>query len=259
METLNGAHVAGGDDFDFAGGSPEEEGTGFVEAEDLAMLFAAGGGEGDLLAEVEAAGGPGFADGVEGFLQAVFHGLQKRDEEVGATEETSGDKIEGGGKRADFRREVGGGVAEVDADADDGEGDAGTGRFGFDEEPGEFFTIEEEVVGPFDAGAEAGEGFDGIDGGNAGEAGEAADLGDGKIGAEEDGDVEAAFGRGFPGAAHAAAATGLAPGGDNEASAGAAAGLVTGDVVGGGGFGQEKRIPGGALGQTGATAENFLG
>ena len=121
-------------------------------------------------------------------------------------------------------------------------------RLGFDEQAGEFCDPDDEVVGPFDSGAAAGEGFDGVGGGDAAQDGEAAGFGhcDFRAGAgwKRRGRVPAVDSHVRPRRPRPAfwreAAT-------RKPAFGAFAGLLAGDGVGGGGLAEEEGVPDGGV------------
>ena len=119
-------HVAGGDGLDFAKGVAEKEGAGGIEAEGLALFLAARGDEGDLLAEGEAAGGPGGADFLEGLRQATLEGVEEGDEEIGAAMKALVARRREVARCGHRSEKSAASLADVDADADDGEGEAAT-------------------------------------------------------------------------------------------------------------------------------------
>ena len=149
----------------------------------------------------------------------------------------------------DFSRVEG----NIDADADDGVADGVAGDGAFDEDAGYFFAVEEDVVGPFDAGFEAADVGDGADDGDTAKAVEVGQGFEGGI--EDEGEVEVA-GAGYPGAAVAAAAGGLGFGDNDGAFVGAALGAADGFVHGGGDFLKVEETLADQAGEQ-ATAQGF--
>lgn len=120
--------------------------------------------------------------------------------------------------------------------------------------------MSDEVVRPFDLGAEACDGFHGIDGGDAAQDGQLSGFHTRPVGAKKDGNVETLVRWRFPNATKATASARLAGSGDEKAGPSTFAGLLADDIIGGSGFRQKEGVPdqaGSGIGDGAATEDLF--
>jgi len=183
----DGAEGAGAIEEEFAGGG--EAGAAAcevlivgVDAEGLAEERVTGAGEID---------GPGEAD-FGGAMECVGEVVWDGAGDFLGSEGVADEGAERGGARLEIGGEGLGRGVEVEADADDG-GEIISAGDGFAKYAGDFFLLEDEVIGPADL--ELGEigGFEGLGEGDADDEGEAVAM-EGRDIFSDGGEVEAALG-----------------------------------------------------------------
>lgn len=130
------------------GGHTHEILAGQVEVQGAALL-------GPACAEV-------FHDFGGGLGQTPGEGVQKRRQHLGPRHDSAGRLTEGDCQGLQLPGKIPGPLCEVESETEDGERQTGRAGDGLDKEPSQFPIFVQEIIGPFQAGFEPGQGADGI-------------------------------------------------------------------------------------------------
>ena len=114
-------------------------------------------------------------------VQAPGQGVEKRRQHLGPGHRAAGRLPKGYGESSQFPGKIPGLLREIESKTKDGEGQAGGTGDGLNEKSGQFPIFMQDIVGPFQAGFESGEGVDGIRCGQGAEDGKQRQVRRGRL------------------------------------------------------------------------------
>jgi len=200
-------HLTRGKNFCGAVGEAEMKMAGVVDLVGHALEPLPGGVDMQRTARLAPSGAEVLHDFVRGLGQTTGEGVQKSGEHLGSGDASARREAEGGGERLELAGKIGGLLGKIQAEAEDGQGEAAGPGNGFDQEAGQLPVFVEEVVRPFEGGFQIREGAHRVRGRERARERKKRELVCGRL--QQDGAPKSQRAIGNPAVALAAAAGGL--------------------------------------------------